>query len=63
MRAITTYDEEATGQLNQLTATALKNKCEKENMKLTIENGTITQATIIHRDYVHVTDGRINYIK
>lgn len=62
MRAITTYDKEAVEELNNYPLVAILQSNKELNRKLEINNGRITGATITHRDYVSVYDGRNNYI-
>lgn len=62
MRVITKVGTENTNELNTVPVGILAELCKEHNLRLTISNGLITDGTIIHRDYVSIYDGRINYI-
>jgi hypothetical protein len=55
-------DEQNIEDLNNLPMWVLRTYCVTEPMKLELNNGKITGATITHRDYVSEYDGRNNYI-
>jgi hypothetical protein len=64
MRAVTTIESENDlALLNALPMDYLRTRCVVRPMKLDINNGCITGATITHRDFVSVYDGRNNYIE
>lgn len=62
MRAITKVGTENTNELNTVPIGILSDLCTEFNLRLDINNGAITDGTIIHRDYVSIYDGRNNYI-
>lgn len=62
MRVITTETPIGLQVMNATPLCLLLPVIERENLKLDIYNGEITEATQYHRDYVWKTDGRNNYI-
>jgi hypothetical protein len=62
MRTTTSYNSEGwLLRLNTLPLANLLLMCAEMPLKLEINNGRITSATQLHRDYVSVYDGRNSY--
>lgn len=62
MRTATTYDEKAVEPFNHIPVYMLAIAKENTCMTFDINNGKITGASQLHRDYVWFTDGRKNFI-